>query len=73
MQIVSNLHEISIPAFWKKYFSIITKTRLFKYTENITTKKWNFSDKKKTDVFHISAQNVEAFLTSTYNLCFEQK
>ena len=25
---------------------IITKTRLFKYTENFTTKKWRFSDKK---------------------------
>ena len=24
----------------------ITKTRLFKYTENFTTKKWRFSDKK---------------------------
>ena len=26
--------------------SLITKTRLFKYTENLTTKKWKFSDKK---------------------------
>ena len=25
---------------------IITKTRLFKYTENFTTKKWKFLDKK---------------------------
>ena len=24
-----------------------------------TTKKWKFSDKKKSDVFHISAQNIE--------------
>ena len=24
----------------------ITKTRLYKYTENFTTKKWKFSDKK---------------------------
>ena len=24
----------------------IMKTRLFKYTENFTTKKWKFSDKK---------------------------
>ena len=36
---------------------IITKTRLFKYTENFTTKKWKFSDKKNSDIFHISAQN----------------
>ena len=26
---------------------VITKTCLFKYTENFTTKKWKFSDKKK--------------------------
>ena len=60
----------------------ITKTRLFKYTENLTTKKWNFLD-KNSDIFHISAQNIdcgyslepphrltEAVLTSTHNLCF---
>ena len=45
----------------------ITKTRLFKYTENFTTKKWKFSD-KTTDFFL-----GEAVLTSTHNLCFEQK
>ena len=33
----------------------ITKTSLFKYTENFTTKKWKFSD-KGSDIFHISAQ-----------------
>ena len=38
---------------------IITKTRPFKYTENFTTKKkWKFSD-KKSDIFHISAQNID--------------
>ena len=36
----------------------ITKTRLFKYIENFTTKKWKFSD-KNSDVFHISAQNID--------------
>ena len=36
----------------------ITKTRLFKYTENFTSKKWKFSDKKKSDIFHISPQNI---------------
>ena len=36
----------------------ITKTRLFKYTENFTTKKWKFSD-KNSDIFHISAQNID--------------
>ena len=52
----------------------MTKTSLFKYTENFTTKKkWKFSD-KKSDIFHISAKNIsklgEAVLTSTHNLCF---
>ena len=36
----------------------ITKTRLFKYTENFTTKNWKFSD-KNSDIFHISAQNID--------------
>ena len=37
---------------------IITKTTLFKYTENFTTKKWKISD-KNSDIFHISAQNID--------------
>ena len=37
----------------------ITKTCLFKYTENFTTKKWTFSDEKKIWYFHISAQNID--------------
>ena len=39
----------------------ITKTCLFKYIENFTTKKIkkeNFQI-KKTDIFHISAQNID--------------
>ena len=36
----------------------ITKTRLFKYIENFTTKNWKFSD-TNSDVFHISAQNID--------------
>ena len=36
----------------------ITKTRLFKYIENITSKNWNFSE-KNSDIFHISAQNID--------------
>ena len=43
----------------KKLLLIITKTRLFKYTEKFTTKKWKFSDKKNSDMFHISAQNID--------------
>ena len=37
----------------------ITKTSLFKYTEISTTKKWKFSG-KKSDIFHISAQNIDS-------------
>ena len=37
----------------------ITKTRLFKYTENFTSKNWNFSDKKNSDIFHMFAQNID--------------
>ena len=36
----------------------ITKTRLFKYIENFTTKNWKFSD-KNSDIFHISALNID--------------
>ena len=36
----------------------ITKTRLFKYIENFTTKNWKFSD-KNFDIFYISAQNID--------------
>ena len=34
------------------------KTRLFKYVENFTTKNWTFLD-KNSDIFHISAQNID--------------
>ena len=36
----------------------VRKTRLFKYTENFTTKNWKFSD-KNFDTFHTSAQNID--------------
>ena len=38
-------------------FTFITKTHLFKYTENFTTKK-NFQI-KNSDIFHISTQNID--------------
>ena len=38
---------------------IITKTHLFNYIENFPSKIWKFSDKKKIDIFHISAQNID--------------
>ena len=40
----------------------ITKTRLFKYTENFTTKKKKKNENfqiKNSDIFHISAQNID--------------
>ena len=37
---------------------VITKTRLFKYIEKFTIKNLKFSD-KNSDVFHISAQNID--------------
>ena len=40
--------------------SVITKTRLFKYAENFTTKEWKFSD-KNSDIFHISALNIDCW------------
>ena len=36
----------------------ITKTHLFKYIWNFTTKNWKFLD-KNSDSFHISAQNID--------------
>ena len=36
----------------------ITKTCLFKYIENFTSKNWKFSD-KNANIFHISAQNID--------------
>ena len=36
----------------------ITKTRLFKYIENFTTKNGDVSDKNSI-IFHISAQNID--------------
>ena len=29
------------------------------YTENFTSKNWIFSDKQNSDIFHISAQNID--------------
>ena len=40
--------------------AVITNTSLSKYTENFTTKNWKFSD-KNSDIFHISAQNIDCW------------
>ena len=37
----------------------ITKTCLFKYIEKFTSKNCKFSDKKNSDIFLISAQNID--------------
>ena len=42
----------------KRTKTCITKTRLFKYIENFTTKNWKFSG-RNSDNFHISAQNID--------------
>ena len=41
------------------YGSYITKTCLFKYTENFTTKTNENFQIKNSDIFHISAQNID--------------
>ena len=41
---------------------IITKTRLFKYIENFTTKNWNFQIKRLI-FFHVSVQNIDCGYT----------
>ena len=45
-------------SLWLIFVYSITKTRLFKYIENFTTKNWKFSD-KNSDILHISAQNID--------------
>ena len=43
---------------WIIHVGCITKTRQFKYIENFTIINWKLS-RKNTDVFHISAQNID--------------
>ena len=54
------LHFVYTNHFLKSFifFIDITKTRLYKYIENFTTKKGKFSD-KNSDILHISAQNID--------------
>ena len=66
-----NTSEVNHPALpianWRKTFrciivlkcdNFITKTHLFKYTENFISKNWKFSD-KNFDIFQISVQNID--------------
>ena len=58
----------------------ITKTRLFKYIENFTSKIWKNIQIKNSDIFHISAQNIDCGYSlepprrggsnEYHNLCF---
>ena len=41
------------------YLLTITKTRLFKYMENFTSKTTENFQIKNSDIFHISAQNID--------------
>ena len=50
IQIMLRMHKVSSGS--------ITKTSLFKYIENFTAKNWKFSD-KNSDIFQISAQNID--------------
>ena len=76
---------MTVRVFVAEHFVIthlITKTLLFKYIENFTTKKRKFSD-KNSDIFHISAQNIESGYSleppcrgssnEYHNLCFLSK
>ena len=49
-----------LPSYIKINCISITKTRLFKYIKNFSSKKkLKFSDKKTVIFFHISAQNID--------------
>ena len=57
-------YSVNLTALWAIsandkliFFLTIMKTRLFKYIENFTTKKWKFS--KNSYILHISNQNID--------------
>ena len=50
--------EVNFSFLETRLLNGITKTRLFKYTENFTTKKMTIFQIKNSDIFHISAQNI---------------
>ena len=60
---------------WKLKDPRITKKRLFKYIDNFTSKKKNENfQMKSSDIFHVSAQNIDCVysleppLTSSHNM-----
>ena len=56
---MSNISQFKVNMVFKGNRHTITKTCLFKYTENFTIKKWKFSDNFFLYFFHISAQNID--------------
>ena len=74
---ISNLkHSMQDKIFSRGHFFIITKTRLFNYIGNFTTKKWKFSDKKFWYFSYFCTKHrlwVLVVGNRTHNLCFEQK
>ena len=56
VRILMILHKLGMTTIELKqetFHVLITKTLLFKYVENFTTKKGKFSDKKKNRIFFI--------------------
>ena len=51
--------QSSMKIIWASARQNITKTHLFTYIENFNLKNWNISDKKNSDIFHISAKNID--------------
>ena len=48
-----------VVVFSKILSGLITKTRIYKYIGNFTTKKLKIFSDKNSDIFHISAQNID--------------
>ena len=63
-------HFIDVVKGKRAYQIHITKTRLFKYKENFTSKNWKFWDKNLWYFSYFFLH--EAVLTSTHNLCFSR-
>ena len=53
--------------------AFITKTHLFEYIENFTTKNCKFSDKNSDNLHIFSAQNIDFGYTLDTIYVFEQK
>ena len=73
----SNAHGLKIKmttVFDSKNFTL--RKHAYSHIQKISSPKTDHFQTKNSDIFHISAQNIdcdEAVLTSTHILCFEQK